>query len=108
MDEIKSLEEQLRSLPREAVPQKLLGKLLAGIPATADLRRQRRSHKFTLPFLAVAAVLVVATSISIFHRGAAQSEEHSISAHYVIYRPTLKQETDPCNVFPPLPESHRF
>jgi hypothetical protein len=108
MDEIKSLESQLRSLPREAVPEDLLGKLLAEIPAMTEIRRQRRSDKYNLPLFAVAAALLAAAMISIFHSDAARRDEHAISAHYVIYRPTLKQETDPCNIFPPLPELRRL
>jgi hypothetical protein len=107
MDEIKSLEIQLRSLPREAVPEELLGKLLADIPAAKNLRRAQRSHKYILPLFAAAAALVAAATISIFHPDAAHRDEHAISAHYVIFRPTLKQETDPCNIFPPLPEVRR-
>jgi hypothetical protein len=107
MDEIKSLENQLRSLPREAAPEELLGKLLADIPAATEISRQRRSHKYILPFFAVAAAILAAATIWIFHPDAARRDEHAISAHYVIYRPTLKQEIDPCNIFPPLPESRR-
>ena len=105
MNEINSIESQLRSLPREAVPEELLGKLLADIPAATEIRRQPRSHKYMMPLFAAAAALVVAATISIFHQDASRRDEHAISARYVIYRPTLKQETNPCNIFPPLPAS---
>jgi len=106
MDELKSIENHLRSLPREVVPEELLGKLLADLPAAAA-PRQLGSHKYFLPLFTVAAALLVAVTITIFHPDAARRDEHAISARYVIYRSTLKQETDPCNIFPPFPESRR-
>ena len=105
MDEINLLENQLRSLPQQAVPEDLLGKMLSEIPAAKEIRRPRRSHKYVALLFAVAAALFAAATIWIFYPHAERRDEHAISAHYVIYRPTVKQETDPCNIFPPLPES---
>jgi hypothetical protein len=107
MDELESLEQQLRSMPQAAAPEGLLERLLADIPASNELAR-RRSPTWNLPWAAVAAVLCVMAALAVvrpFHPSRTSDRERAVTAQYVVYRPIRKQETDPCCILPPLPKS---
>jgi hypothetical protein len=101
MDEIDSLEQQLRSLPQEAPPCGLLQRLLADIPA-------QRSSIWNRAPVALAAVLFIAATVSVFypfHPNSAGHRDRAVSAEFVLHHSLNKQETDPCSILPPFPES---
>src|SRR4051812_38387727 len=108
MDEIKSIEQQLRSLPRAVAPDGLLQRLLADIPDQPELASRSRSRKWKLAWASIAAALCIATTIAVFnplHRSATVDRERAVSAEFVVHRPIVNQETDPCSILPPLPAS---
>jgi hypothetical protein len=108
MDEIESLEQRLRSLSRAVAPAGLLQQLLTDIPDHLDFASQNRSRSWKLPFAAIAAALCVSATIAVFnllHPSSTVDRERAVSAEYVMHRPILNQETDPCSILPPLPAS---
>ena len=123
MDEIESLEHQLRSSTRESPPDGLLQRLLDDIPAVgqtslsarAGTRQTRmsapRAHRSSIwnsSMVALAAALFVAATVSVFYPfppNSAGHRERAVSAEYVLHHSISNQETDPCSILPPFPES---
>jgi hypothetical protein len=108
MDEIESLEQQLRSLPRAVVPDGLLQRLLTDIPDQPEIASRNRSRNWKLPLAAVAAALCISATIAVFnplHPSSSVDRERAISVEYIVHPPILNQETDPCSILPPLPAS---
>jgi hypothetical protein len=108
MDEIESLEQQLRSLPRAVAPDGLLQRLLTDIPDQPDFASRNRSRSWKLPVAAIAAALCISVTIAVFnplHSSSAVDRERAVSVEYVVRHPILNQETDPCSILPPLPAS---
>jgi hypothetical protein len=123
MDEIESLEHQLRSLPQKAPPDGLLQRLLDDIPAVGQTslsaregaRQTRmsapladRSSTWNTALVALAAALFIAATVSVFYPFPPNSAGHSdraVSAEYVLHHSISNQETDPCSILPPFPES---
>lgn len=107
MDENIFLEKKLRAVRPDAVPGDLLGKLLADIPS--GIRPAARWAPVSgVWWLAGAAVLMAAASVTINHWPPTRSPERAVSMQFVIYRSQNNQETDPCAIFPPFADSRRF
>jgi hypothetical protein len=123
MDEFESLERQLRSLPRNAPPGGLLQRLLDDIPAVGHTSlsaehalwqtrmsapRADRSSTWNTALVALAAALFIAATVSVFYPFPPNSAGHrdrAVSAEYVLHHSISNQETDPCSILPPFPES---
>jgi hypothetical protein len=108
MDEIESLEQQLRSLPRAVAPDGLLQRLLADIPDQPEPASRNRSWRSKLAWASIAAALFLSATIAVFNplqSSSTVNRERAVSAEYVVYRPIPKTETDPCSILPPLPAS---
>lgn len=106
--ETASLEAALRSLPWPMVPEDLQARLVAAIPASAEVARDR-SRRLVLT-MAVAAALVIA---AVLNRppsdrvGARPTPSATAdTSTCFILEPALAlstEETRPCDVLPPLP-----
>jgi hypothetical protein len=108
MDEIESFEQQLRSLPRAVPPDGLLQRLLTDIPDQPELGSRNRSRSWKLAWASIAAALCISAAVAVFnplHPSSTVDRERAVSAEFVVYRPILNQETDPCSILPPLPAS---
>jgi hypothetical protein len=108
MDDIESVERQLRSVRRETAPLGLLDRLLADIPETRDVVSRSQLRRWKMPLTAAAAVICISATISVFFsRFSSVESERAVAAEFVIYQP-ISKETDPCSILPPLPESSRL
>jgi hypothetical protein len=108
MDEIESLEQQLRSLPRSVAPDGLLQRILTDIPNQPNFAPRNQTWRSKLALAAIAAALCISASVAVFNRlhpTSTANRDRAVSAEYVVFRPTLNQETDPCSILPPLPAS---
>jgi hypothetical protein len=108
MDEIESLEQQLRSMPRAAAPDGLLQRLLTDISDQSDFASRNQSRRSKLVLAAIAAALCISASVAVFsrlHPTPSADRERAVSAEYVMFRSILNQETNPCSILPPLPAS---
>ena len=108
MDEIESLEQQLRSVPRAVPPDGLLQRLLTDIPDQPEVASRNQSRSWKLPLAAIAAALCISATVAVFnplHPSSSVDRERTVSVEYVVHHQILNQETDPCSILPPLPAS---
>jgi hypothetical protein len=107
-DEFESLESQLRAMPRDQAPAGLLEQLLVDIPQLERPLPRRQPVRWLLPMSAIAAAVCIVSMITVFERRPAVRSEFDVSVNLVVFRPQLQQETDPCCILPPLPDSLRL
>ncbi len=111
---LKSLETELRRLPKVEVPETLEARLLAAIPRmpTETARRRRiRWRRWTIGVgsAAAAAALIIAAVMLPLHRSTENFQKSmgvstDTSPPYVLDdRITRSEETRPCDILPPLP-----
>src|SRR4051812_21013264 len=92
MDEIESLEQRLRSLPRAVAPEGLLQRLLADIPDQPEPASRNRSWRSKLAWASIAAALCISATVAVFnplHQSSIVDRERAVSADFVVYRPIL-------------------
>ena len=115
---LRSLEDELRRLPKLEVPETLEARLLAAIPRmpTETARRRRiRWRRWTIGAVsaAAAAALIIAAVMLPLHRSTENFQKSmgvstDTSPPYVLGdRITRSEETRPCDILPPLPDWHR-
>lgn len=109
MDSMDSLEHQLRSVRHEAAPAGLYERLIADIQESPVPISRNQWRQWAMPLTTVAAAIFIIASVMYYSRNpSTENRERSVAADYVFYHPTRKQETDPCSILPPLPESSHF
>ena len=114
---LRSLEDELRRLPKVEVPDTLEARLLAAIPRepTEKARRRRirwRSWTIGVGSVAAATVFIAAAVMLISHRSTESFQESvgvstDTSPFYVLGdQITRSEETRSCDILPPLPDLH--
>ena len=114
---LRSLEDELRRLPKAEVPGTLEARLLAAIPRMpTEIARWRRIRwrrwAIGVGSAAAAAALIVAAVMLPLHRSNENFKESvgvstDTSPAYVRGdQITRSEETRPCDILPPLPDLH--
>ena len=115
---LRSLEDELRLLPKAEVPETLEARLLAAIPRMptegARWRRMRwRRWSLGVGSVAAAAAVIAAAVMLPLHRSHENSKQSvRVSSDTSPLRVlgdkvTRTEETRPCDILPPLPDLHR-
>ena len=109
-----ALEAELRRLPPPEPPADLEAALISAIPSGIPSRRAARQTRWALSVAsaaAAAAVAVAALMVMHFRETAGPPERHATRDVLNDTRPAfivearsipISQETDPCNILPPL------
>ena len=111
--ELLELEARLRRLPQPMVPPGLEGKLLDAIPERVSGPIAGRAllwRRIVPAAAAVAATVAIAILVKeskVSSRRTPTADMRATSPEYVLAQKTVQnpEETNPCNILPPLPKS---